>query len=116
MPARLARFRARRKPLCTPPNSGYRLRETRLGGGRMRKGRRVSAVVLLMLLAACSSIPLGTGSALRSLDYVNDDVASLLLAFDLPPSLEPAPEGSTLTFAVRSPASGDRQVAATLVM
>lgn len=82
----------------------------------MMNGRRLCAVVLVMLLAACSSIPIGTGSKLRSLDYLSDDVASLLLAFDLPPSLEPAPEGSTLSFAIKSPANGEKLVTAKLVI
>lgn len=82
----------------------------------MREGWWFGALGLVMLLAACSSIPIGAGEKLRGLDYLNDDVASLLLAFDLPPSLEPAPEGSTLSFDIRTPASGERHVRAKLVI
>lgn len=73
------------------------------------------ALGLVLVLAACSSIPIGTGGKLRSLDYLNDDIASLLLAFDLPPALEPAPEGSTLSFDIVTPASGEKHIKATLV-
>ncbi len=82
----------------------------------MRNGRRLSLLGLVLFLAACSSIPMGTGEKLRNLDYLNDDIASLLLAFDLPPSLEPAPEGSTLSFDIRTPSSGEKHVNATLVI
>jgi hypothetical protein len=82
----------------------------------MHIAMRLVALVVGLALAACSSIPLGTGERLRNLDYLNDDIASLLLAFDLPPSLEPAPEGSTLSFDITSPASGEKHIKATLVM
>lgn len=75
----------------------------------------LGAVALALALAACSSIPIGTSSKLRGLDYLNDDIASLLLAFDLPPALEPAPEGSTLSFDIVTPASGEKHIRATLV-
>jgi hypothetical protein len=81
-----------------------------------RTTRTAVAALALAALAACSSIPIGTASKLRGLDYLNDDVASLLLAFDLPPSLEPAPEGSTLSFDITTPASGERHIKATLVI
>lgn len=82
----------------------------------MHYASRLGTLVLVMLLAACSSIPIGTGDKLRGLDYLNDDIASLLLAFDLPPSLEPAPGGSTLSFDIRTPGSGEKHVNATLVI
>lgn len=81
----------------------------------MRNGWRLGTMVLIMLLAACSSIPIGTGDKLRNLDYLNDDIASLLLAFDLPTSLEPAPAGSTLSFDIKTPASGEKHITATLI-
>lgn len=80
----------------------------------MRIGLRLGALASALTLAACSSIPMGTASKLRGLDYLNDDVASLLIALDLPQSLEPLPDGSTLTFDARSP-SGERHIKATLV-
>ena len=73
------------------------------------------AALAITALAACSSIPVGTASKLRGLDYLNDDVASLVLAFDLPPALEPAPAASTLSFDITTPASGERHIKATLV-
>jgi len=81
----------------------------------MINARRLGAAALLVLLAACSSIPVGSGGKQRGLDYLNDDIASLLLAFDLPPSLEPAPEGSTVSFDIVTPASGEKHIKATLV-
>ena len=80
----------------------------------MRIGLRLGALAFALTLAACSSIPIGTASKLRGLDYLNDDVANLLIAFDLPQSLEPLPDGSTLSFDAKSP-SGERHIKATLV-
>jgi hypothetical protein len=73
------------------------------------------AAIAFTALVACSSIPIGTASKLRGLDYLKDDVASLLLALDLPPSLEPATEASTLSFDITTPTSGERHIKATLV-
>jgi hypothetical protein len=76
---------------------------------------RIAAILAALALAACSSIPIGTASKLRGLDYLHDDVASLLLAFDLPQSLEPVPGASTLSFDITTPTSGERHIKATLV-
>ncbi len=73
------------------------------------------AGVALAALAACSSIPIGTASKLRGLDYLNDDVANLLLALDLPPSLEPVQGASTISFDITTPSSGERRNKATLI-
>ncbi|WP_439600893.1 hypothetical protein [Devosia sp.] len=73
------------------------------------------AGVALAALAACSSIPIGTASKLRGLDYLNDDVANLLLALDLPPSLEPVQGASTISFDITTPSSGERRIKATLI-
>jgi len=81
----------------------------------MRMGLRLGALLLVLGLVACSSIPIGTAAKLRGLDYLNDDIASLLLAFDLPLSLEPVPGKSILSFDVTSPASGERHIRAALV-
>lgn len=82
----------------------------------IRRTTRIAvAAVALAALAACSSIPIGTASKLRGLDYLNDDVANLLLAFDLPPSLEPVQGASTISFDITTPASGERRIKATLV-
>lgn len=83
----------------------------------IRRTTRIAIILAATALAACSSIPIsiGTASKLRGLDYLNDDVASLLLALDLPPALEPAREASTLSFDLTTPASGERHIKATLV-
>lgn len=77
--------------------------------------RTAAAAIALAALAACSSIPIGTAAKLRGLDYLNDDVASLLLALDLPPSLEPVQGASTISFDITTPSSGERRIKATLV-
>lgn len=77
--------------------------------------RAAVIVGVMALLAACSSLSFNTASKLRSLDYLNDDIASLVLAFDVPQTLEPMPEGSVLNFDVTTPASGERHVSAVLV-
>lgn len=80
-----------------------------------RTTRIVVAALVASALAACSSIPIGTAGKFRGLDYLNDDVASLLLAFDLPPALEPLQNASTLSFDITTPSSGERHITATLV-
>lgn len=80
----------------------------------MRNGMRLGALALALLLTACSSIPIGGTSKLRGLDIASDDVASLLLAFDLPLSLQPSAGTSTLGIDIRSPA-GERLIKAVLV-
>lgn len=80
----------------------------------IRRTIRIAASIALFTLAACSSIPIGTASKLRGLDYLGDDIASLLLAFDVPLSLEPVPNGSVLTFDLTTPASGERHIKAVL--
>lgn len=82
----------------------------------IRRTTRIAVILAAVAaLTACSSIPIGTASKLRGLDYLNDDVASLLLAFDLPPSLEPVQGASTISFDITTPASGERRIKATLV-
>ena len=74
-----------------------------------------AALTMLLALAACSSLPLSTANRLRSLDALNDDLASLLIAFDVPLSLEPIPDGSTFSFDITTPASGARHIKAVLI-
>lgn len=50
---------------------------------------RLIAVALTLFLAACSTAGINFNNPSRSLDPVNDDVASLLVAFDLPRGLGP---------------------------
>lgn len=80
----------------------------------IRRTIRIAASIALLTLAACSSLPIGTASSLRGLDYLGDDIASLLLAFDVPLTLEPIPDGSVLNFDVTTPASGERHIRAVL--
>jgi hypothetical protein len=74
------------------------------------------AAAAASLVAGCSSLgPVSPGAGPRGLDYLNDDLGSMALAFDVPVTLEPAPAGSTLSFAVSVPGAGERQVSAVLV-
>jgi hypothetical protein len=78
--------------------------------------RPIVVVAMLALLAACSSLNLGTANRLRTLDYANDNLADLVLAFDLPRGVEPVRDGSTLSFDVTTPSSGERHLKAVLVL
>lgn len=74
-----------------------------------------AAVVLAAgLIAGCSSLSVPTVVKLRALDYLNDDISSLVLAFDVPETLEPMPEASHFAFAVSIPGQGERKVDAVL--
>lgn len=72
-------------------------------------------VVLLGWLAGCSSLSMPAAAKLRALDYLNDDIATLVLAFDVPVTLEPLPEQSGFSFDIAIPGKGERKVAAVLV-
>lgn len=61
---------------------------------------KAAAVFGAMALCGCSSLPMATDNRVRSVDFLNDDVASLLVAFDLPDELEPVASGSALVIAV----------------
>jgi hypothetical protein len=76
--------------------------------------RRLIAGLALLGLAACSSLNLETANRLRTLDYVKDDVASLVLAFDLPRGLEPVEDGSILSFDVTTASGGNKHLDAVL--
>jgi hypothetical protein len=56
--------------------------------------------VAALLLGGCSSLMPGATEKLRAIDYANDDVADLLIAFDVPLTLEPVPDASTMSFRV----------------
>jgi len=62
--------------------------------------RYILAAALAFCLAACSTVGLNLPSVSGSLDPVRDDVASLLIAFDLPRGLGPATSGQLFTFDV----------------
>jgi hypothetical protein len=62
--------------------------------------RFAAIAVLLLALAGCASLGVSGGSPLRAIDFAGDDVASLLLAFDMPEVLEPMAEGPAVRFDV----------------
>ena len=66
------------------------------------------------LVAGCSSLSMPTAARLKTLDYLNDDIGSLVLAFDVPETLEPVPEASRFSFVVSIPGQGERKVDAVL--
>jgi hypothetical protein len=61
--------------------------------------RLISALCAGLFLSACATVGPGPGPANAALDPLRDDVGSLLIAFDLPRGLGPAP-GSLFTFDV----------------
>lgn len=82
----------------------------------MTPTRTALATGLLLALAGCSSLGLHpTGTKPAGLDYLNDDLGAMALAFDLPEALEPLPGASRLDFAVQVPGKGERLVEAMLV-
>ena len=60
---------------------------------------RILAVAFLLMLAACSMAGPSTPPTLRALDPLHDDLATLLIAFDLPRGLGPVAGGSSVTLA-----------------
>ena len=65
----------------------------------MNTVRLLAFAVAALVLAACSTVGVPSGPASRGLDPLHDDVASLVVAFDLPAGLGPA-KGSLFTFDV----------------
>jgi hypothetical protein len=62
--------------------------------------RFVWVALALVGLSGCASLGVSSGSTLRAIDFASDDVASLLLAFDMPETLEPMEEGPAISFDV----------------
>lgn len=60
----------------------------------------IAALATAALLAGCSSVGLNptTAARVQAIDYVNDDIGSVLIAFDIPLALEPVPDGSVMVF------------------
>lgn len=82
----------------------------------MTPTRTALAAGLALALAGCSSLGLTPAtSRSQALDYLNDDLGAMALAFDLPEALEPVPGDSRLGFLVQVPGRGERQVEALLV-
>lgn len=73
------------------------------------------ALTGLLGLAACSSLNSGTARQLRSIDFLQDDIASVVLAFDVPVTLEPIPDASLFRFDLVVPGYGERHLAPVLV-
>jgi hypothetical protein len=78
--------------------------------------RFLVAAVLAMALTACTSFVPETGAKIRALDYLNDDIAAMIVALDLPAGIAPVPEASTLHFDFVSPTAGEKHVAAALAL
>ena len=90
------------------------------GGVRLRPGARIGMAILALLvplvLSACSSFTPGAAPApgkLRPLDLVNDDLAGLIIVFDVPVALSAIPTEARFTLNYVSP-TGERQVASIL--
>jgi hypothetical protein len=86
-----------------------------------RRTVRVGGVLLAaaLLLSGCDTFGLGGGGppvpAARALDYRADDLASLVVALDLPAELQPVAGRTTARFDVTTETRGERHVKASLV-
>jgi len=78
------------------------------------RAKSICAGVAFAALSACSSLPIGAGPATPVLDPLRDDLSKLLIAYDLPDTIEAVPGASTLTVAVVAP-TGSEKVAAQLL-
>ncbi len=68
--------------------------------------RLISGLCVALLLAACSTMGVPTSPS-GALDPLRDDVASMLIAFDLPRGIGPAPSGSLFTYDVANGGPGE---------
>jgi len=75
---------------------------------------RCAGLAAIVLLAGCASFNLGGAAQMRGLDYLRDDIASVVLAFDVPVTIEPIPDASLFRFDIVAP-GGERHLAAVLV-
>lgn len=80
--------------------------------------RHLAACALLAFgLAACTSTLVPQAAAkIRALDFLKDDMASLVVALDTPAGLQPIPEASTFRFDFVSAGQGERHVSAVLAL
>lgn len=69
----------------------------------MRNLLRLTAILGLAALAACSTLSVGTVARLRALDLLNDDIAELVLALDVPVALVPQPDQSRFILSATKP-------------
>jgi hypothetical protein len=68
----------------------------------MRRSLRLAILAAASALTACSSFGPSAPPTLRALDPLKDDVAGLLIAFDLPRGVGPMPGASVLTYTIPS--------------
>jgi hypothetical protein len=76
--------------------------------------RVMAAVLLAAGVAGCSSLAMPNAAKLRALDYLNDDLGRLVLAVDVPETLEPIQGASSFSLTVSVPGKGERKVEAVL--
>lgn len=83
----------------------------------------LAAIVLLPLLAACSSLGLGeSGSAAatlpmaRAVDARTDDLAAMIFVLDVPAGVQPLPEGPAASFDAGGQGAAGQHVHAVLVL
>lgn len=78
-----------------------------------------AASIGLTVLCACTTLgvdPTPKTLAVRPLDYLNDDLGSLVFALDLPTTVMPQVSGSGATFDVTIAANGARHLQTALVL
>lgn len=76
--------------------------------------RALIGVLFLLPLTGCSSLSLGTALQLQAIDYLNDDIASLVFALDLPQTVKPVPDASYFRFDMTTAGFGERRIKAIL--
>jgi hypothetical protein len=76
--------------------------------------RAIAGLCVMLLLAGCSTLGVDTADGPRRLDYLRDDLASLLIAFDVPRGIGPVRGGSTLSLDVVVAGQGERHIKAVL--
>lgn len=74
-----------------------------------------AAVMVAASLGGCTTLSGGSADAFRELDFFADDIAALVFAVDVPVTLVPLAESSTIAFAAVTPSHGERRIEATLV-
>ncbi len=68
----------------------------------------------ILTLAACSALSLGTAYKLQKIDWLNDDVAKMTFALDLPISLKPMKNEIALVINATTSKFGERNIEAIL--
>lgn len=76
---------------------------------------RLLSLFGLLTLAACSTLSVGTVARLRALDLLNDDIAELVLALDVPVALVPEPDESRFILSATDADGGTLSAEARLV-